>query len=406
MANIMDILKRAMMGEDELVKPPLADPNALQDAQSDAEMTQINDEAKSPNLKTKPELAQDQVKQAAQKTVPGQLQDQKVGAGVQNPEKAAAEALVSPQDKLRQSIAAYEKKMNAPQEDPGINLADALAGAHNIINYGQNRKLPMLKTDNAAKLKAKAVKERSGKLDELQKLQGMYRQLKVGQDKGKITEFQKAQLAGSEKDRALKEKLGLLKAATAKAKGDKPTKGDEAIDKKFAKKYVDWNTGGKADYEVNSKIFREAIADLKSKDTDTGFLSGLGSELPGVRTDTRETEDKVRKAINGMLRATLGSQFTEKEGERIFRQTFDPYASEESNVERMNMELAKLEKRKDAMVDMSTHYSKNRTMTGYEGAPVEAGQTDAQGSEVKRRTKDGKVAVFNAETKEFIRYED
>ena len=77
-----------------------------------------------------------------------------------------------------------------------------------------------------------------------------------------------------------------------------------------------------------------------------------------------------------MLRATLGSQFTEKEGERIFRQTFDPYASEESNVERMNMELAKLEKRKDAMVDMSTHYSKNRTMTGYEGAPVEAGQTD------------------------------
>lgn len=47
-----------------------------------------------------------------------------------------------------------------------------------------------------------------------------------------------------------------------------------------------------------------------------------------------------------MLRATLGSQFTEKEGERIFRQTFDPYASEKSNVERMNMELAKLEKEK------------------------------------------------------------
>ena len=360
----MDILKRALMGEDELVKPPLADPNALQDAQSGAEMTQINEEAKSPNLKTKPELVQDQVQQAAQKTVPGQLKDQKVGAGVQNP-----------QDKLRETIAAYEKKMNAPQEDPGINLADALSGAHNIINYGQNRKLPMLKTDNAAKMKAVASQERSGKLNELQKLQGMYKQLQVGKGKGAMTEFQKAQLAGRDKDRALKEKLGLLKDKKG-GKESRPTKGDEAIDKKFAAKYVDWNTGGKADYEVNSKIFREAIADLKSKDTDTGFLAGLGSELPGVRTDTRETEDKVRKAINGMLRATLGSQFTEKEGERIFRQTFDPYASEESNVERMNMELAKLEKRKDAMVDMSTHYSKNRTLSGYEGAPVEAGQTD------------------------------
>lgn len=394
MANIMDILKRAMMGEDtQDIKPPMADPNALQEAKSGADIAQVNEEAKSPNLQTKPELAQSQMKQEVQKTVPGQLQDQKVASDVQNP-----------QDKLRQTIAAYEAKMNAPQEDPGVNLADALAGAHNIINYGQNRKLPMLKTDNAAKMKAATSQERSGKLDELQKLQGMYRQLQADQGKGQMSEFQKAQLAGQEKDRALKEKLGILKAKKG-GKEARPSIGEETVDKEFAKKYTSWNTGGKADYEVNSKIFREAIADLKGGETDTGFLSGLGSEIPGVRTATRETEDKVRKAINGMLRATLGSQFTEKEGERIFRQTFDPYASEKSNVERMNMELAKLEKRKDAMVDMSDHYKKNKTMSGYEGTPVESGQNDTQGNEVKRRTKDGRIAVFNAETKEFIRYE-
>lgn len=57
------------------------------------------------------------------------------------------------------------------------------------------------------------------------------------------------------------------------------------------------------------------------------------------------------------------------------------------------------------MVDMSDHYKKNKTMSGYEGTPVESGQNDTQGNEVKRRTKDGRIAVFNAETKEFIRYE-
>ncbi len=366
MANIMDVLKRAMMGEDvQDIKPPMADPNALQEASSEADIAQVNDEAKSPNLQTKPELAQSQMKQEAQKTIPGQLQNQKVASDVQ-----------SPQDKLRQTIEAYEAKMNAPQEDPGINLADALAASHNIINYGQNRRLPNLKTDNAAKMKAAASQERSGKLDELQKLQGMYRQLQADQNKGQMTEFQKAQLAGQDKDRSLKEKLSTIKA---KKEGKKagPTIGEETVDKEFAKELVSWDTGGKADYEVNSKIFREAISDLKSKKTDTGYLAGLGSEIPGMRTDTRETEDKVRKAINGMLRATLGSQFTEKEGERIFRQTFDPYASEESNVERMNMELAKLEKRKDAMVGMSDHFKKNKTMSGYESAPVETGQNDA-----------------------------
>jgi hypothetical protein len=102
---------------------------------------------------------------------------------------------------------------------------------------------------------------------------------------------------------------------------NKKTEGEKVADREFAKEYTKWNVSGRADYDVNSKIFRDAIKDVKSGKIETGTMSGMGARIPGVRTDTAEAEARVRKAINGMLRATLGSQFTEKEGERIFNQT-------------------------------------------------------------------------------------
>lgn len=165
-------------------------------------------------------------------------------------------------------------------------------------------------------------------------------------------------------DRELKEE----KRDKLRREAEKPrkTEAEKVIDREFGKEYNKWQSGGKADYEENSKIFREAIKQLKDDKVDTGTFSGMGANVPGVRTKTAELQNRVRKAINGMLRATLGAQFTEKEGERIFNQTFDPFASEESNIANMETELAKIEKRAQSMEDRGKHYRKNKTMVGYE----------------------------------------
>ncbi len=152
----------------------------------------------------------------------------------------------------------------------------------------------------------------------------------------------------------------------ANATLEKPTVGEQTVDREFAKKYNEWRTGGKADFEENKKIFDEAITGLEKGSVDTGMTSGIGARLPGVRTDTRELETRVRKALNSMLRATLGAQFTQEEGERIFQQTFDPFASPDENVKNMQTELSKIEKRARDIEQQGQLFDKQKTLSGFQ----------------------------------------
>jgi hypothetical protein len=203
-------------------------------------------------------------------------------------------------------------------------------------------------------------------------------------DKRKLLLEQYKQLASEEEnklDRALKERQVAAYEAQTKAQSrkaelearkdvkkeeEKLTVGEETLDREFAKKLNNWSTQGKADYEENSKILKDAITKLDKGTVSTGFTQGIAAKIPGIRTETRELETRVRKALNGMLRATLGAQFTQEEGERIFQQTFDPAASPDENVKNMQTELQKLEKQKKLIEDQGSFFKKNKTLRGYE----------------------------------------
>ena len=393
----MDILKKAMMGEDtQEIQPPLADPNAFQEAQSGAEIAQVNDEAKSPNLQTKPELAQTQMKQEVQKTVPGQMQDQKVASEVQ-----------SPADKLRQTIAAYETKMNAPQKDPGINLADALAGAHNIVNYGSGSKQKNMAMNNASKLKAASSQERSGKLNELDKLRGMYQQLQASQGKGKMTDFQKAQLSGQDKDRALKEKISKLKASTEKKKGR--SKLEETREKNIANRYDQLQEqlpNRKANIDEAKAIMKLISAD----ELDTGPGSGLAGDV-GSFFDTEESTSKQRldslaeRAARAQLKANGETRPTDADVEGMKRSMFNLGNTEDANLKKLQDFIEQQEAGISEYDQMKGQLESGEGLEDFLLKPTFESKQNAGENEVKRKTKDGKVAVFNAETKEFIRYE-
>jgi hypothetical protein len=182
-----------------------------------------------------------------------------------------------------------------------------------------------------------------------------------------------------------------------KLQKEKPTVGEQTIDREFAKKYNEWATAGKADYEENAQILKDAINDLETGKVSTGSVSGVTSRIPGVRTDTRELETRVRKAVNGMLRATLGAQFTEEEGKRIFEQTFDPFASPEENVKNMQTELAKIEKRKNLIEQQGEVFKQRKTLSGYE-APETMPTSVSKVKEVRQGDN-----IFDANTGKFLR---
>jgi hypothetical protein len=202
-------------------------------------------------------------------------------------------------------------------------------------------------------------------------------------------ELQKRKIAAYEKQVA---NQGLLRTA-------KPSEGEKTVDREFAKKYNEWATGGKADYEENAKILNQAIEDLSSGKVTTGTVSGAASRIPGVRTGTKELETRVRKSLNSMLRATLGAQFTENEGERIFSQTFDPFASPEENVKNMQTELDKLEKRKNLLEQQGSVFKERKTLAGFD---VPETTREAQQAPKARKVVIQNGNKFDAETGEFL----
>jgi len=403
--NLMETLMKALQGQDtQEIQPPMA-------AVEEAQLAELNQEAKSPYQKTNEELVQDKLQQEAQRTVAGNMQQEvPVNNPVSNVAKAedvagkqeAVKDEFDPVKKLRENILAYEKKVNEKKEpnsdEKVIDWLTGIGKAANVLAKAKGNSLGEVQYSGDLR-QSKQAQQKQQKLNQLQKLQGLYKDYLATQKKpAEMTPYQKAKLGLKEKELELK---GQKKSTAA------PTEGEKVVDKEFAKEYTKWNTGGRADYEVNSKIFRDAIKALEEGKVDTGSLAGLGTDIPGQRTKTRELQATVRKAINGMLRATLGAQFTEKEGERIFQQTFDPYASKEANIRNMQLELKKLDKRKASIDDMTNYYKENKTLAGYD-APQTTPEIKQQpeANEVRRKTKDGKIAIFDADTKKFLRYED
>lgn len=332
-ANLPEVEYTDLLPQPQKEEPSRAPASMDKPVKDVVKTEKANQDAKSPNMKTKDELEEDQNKK---------IGDDK------------ADKSLTLREKYESLMADYSKA-----QEEGIKptdwtdaMPDIAAAMHNILSYKKG--MPQMKLSGSMqKEAARRQKAQDRKLAGIDKLRSMVNELSGMQDKRTTAQ---AKMKQAEKE--------------AKATKVKPTEGEKVVDREFAKEYNKWTTGGKADYEVNSKIFKEAIKDLEEGKVDTGPLEGIGARTPIIRTDARAMEDRVRKAINSMLRATLGAQFTEKEGERIFAQTFDPFKSSEDNIRAMQLELDKIEKRKDAIEDMGSYYEKKKTLAGYNAPKV------------------------------------
>lgn len=145
------------------------------------------------------------------------------------------------------------------------------------------------------------------------------------------------------------------------------SEGEKALDKDFAKEYVEYSGPGHATIDKNLARLEDAKKALKNDRSLTGGVRGLLPDF--VRNVTNEkaitTRDDVRAAAQGALKATLGAQFTEKEGERIMNQAYNEKLSPEANIKKIQAAIDEISKSKAVRDAQSKYFEKKGTLAGW-----------------------------------------
>jgi hypothetical protein len=202
---------------------------------------------------------------------------------------------------------------------------------------------------------------------------------RMGQEQAFREKELAAKLGDSKADRDLKLKLAQMEMAgkqAAVSQGGKLTEGEKAVDKDYAKDLNDWVGNGKATLSKNLQALKEARSALE---TDSSLSGGLTGILPERLTSNKvlQQRQKVGSAIQESLRATLGSAFTEKEGERILKNAYNEAASPEANKASLDALIKRLEDTAATNDDRAAYFKANRSLAGFQAKAPAAAATEA-----------------------------
>ena len=199
-------------------------------------------------------------------------------------------------------------------------------------------------------------------------LMDQYKTLLNAKDRADTKKFQNSQLDLTRQGLAIKQQIADAKASA----GPGETKGQEALNKDFGKKYAEWTSNGRASADTNIKKLQEVYDELNAlpeneKNSDDRFIGRAYDVFqPEEKIQRRE---KVRSAAQEALRATLGAQFTEKEGETIMARAYDPRLSPKANMERIKTVLDERIQARDEKNRQSGEFEKTGSLNNYKPEP-------------------------------------
>jgi hypothetical protein len=141
------------------------------------------------------------------------------------------------------------------------------------------------------------------------------------------------------------------------------------VDKAFAKEAVEFETTGKWTAITNIEKLDQSIAALKESDNLTGPVIGNTPRalLAITNPEAVGLEDDIRSIIFQSLKATLGAQFTEREGDRLVAASFNQLLPEEVNMKRLERIRNETFNSIKAMEDKIKYNKRQKTLRGYEG---------------------------------------
>ena len=151
--------------------------------------------------------------------------------------------------------------------------------------------------------------------------------------------------------------------------GSQLTPGQEAVDKKFADDYVAWRGGGGQDMVAQISQLKPVIQALEEGKSITGMKVAVQPDLLLAMTNPQalQSREQVEEVVQRNLRAVLGPQFTEKEGERLIARAYNPKLPPEENAKRLRrlfLQMSTAAEQKQEMVD---YFEQNGTLRGFKG---------------------------------------
>lgn len=144
----------------------------------------------------------------------------------------------------------------------------------------------------------------------------------------------------------------------------------KAVDEQFAKDYVAFATGGASDAAKQLGQLKDVVEQLKKPKANlTGPI--IGSVPDSVKKfttpDAIAMRERVEEVVQRSLRAILGAQFTEKEGERLIARAYNPNLSEQENAIRVGRLYSQLEQAFRSKQSAASYFQKNNTLEGWSG---------------------------------------
>lgn len=159
--------------------------------------------------------------------------------------------------------------------------------------------------------------------------------------------------------------------------GERPLgAGELKTDQTFGTFYSDYITKGRGATNIaNLERLRSAEAILKIADKEGVAISGVTAGMirgnPSLEAFLNEqgfiARETVESVIQQSLRATLGAQFGEKEGEQFIRRGYNPSLPPAENLERLIDLRANIEQLVDSEREAVEYWENNKTLRGYKG---------------------------------------
>jgi len=151
--------------------------------------------------------------------------------------------------------------------------------------------------------------------------------------------------------------------------GLKLPEGVKAIDQKYAQDYLDWSQGGGADAAANSAQIKSVLDRLAAGENLTGPSIGLAPDFFNalVNPQALGAKQAVEEVVQRNLRAVLGPQFTQVEGERLISRAFDARLKPQENVKRLRKLFLQMQTAAQQKQAMAEYFEANETLRGFKG---------------------------------------
>lgn len=295
------------------------------------------------------------------------------------------------QDQLQeldpQQLAFYnqQKEMakTAGMRELASRLSDAFAG-RDIVGRAQERQKTQSEIRNANLLaaqgpKASTLQQNVKYIDSLYKQRDKYRDpnSKGYKDLSIAIRNAEAGLGAYKYDAERLAEIEAQKKAAEQGRIGQTVLTDAQIksDEEFGKWYTnEWLVKGggstEATYLESLKGVRDTLVDAeKSGESITGVSQGVLTKFPMAQAffnpEGAVVQDRIAGVAQLSLKAILGGQFSEREGELLIQRAYNPLLSEAENIERLTQLINRIEKAENYKNDAARYYQENNTLAGF-----------------------------------------